>query len=32
MEILSGLRHGDLSMNKPEQYAKILMNWIGEIV
>jgi dsDNA-specific endonuclease/ATPase MutS2 len=29
MEILSGLRHGDLSMNKPEQYAKILINWIG---
>lgn len=24
MEILPGLRHGDLSLNKPEQYAKIL--------
>ena len=32
MEILSGLRHGDLSLNKPEQYVKILTNWIGEIV
>ena len=32
LEILSGLRHGDLSLNKPEQYAKILTNWIGEIV
>ena len=31
MEILSGLRHGDLSLNKPEQYAKILTEWIGEI-
>ncbi len=30
MEILPGLRHGDLSLNKPEQYAKILTNWIGE--
>ena len=29
MEILPGLRHGDLSINKPDQYAKILMNWIG---
>ena len=29
MEILSGLRHGDLSLNKPEQYVKILTNWIG---
>ena len=29
MEILSGLRHGDLSLNKPEQYAKMLINWIG---
>ena len=29
MEILSGLRHGDLSLNKPEQYAKILTDWIG---
>ena len=30
LEILPGLRHGDLSINKPEQYAKILTNWIGE--
>ena len=30
VEILPGLRHGDLSLNKPEQYAKILMNWIGD--
>ena len=30
MEILPGMRHGDLSINKPEQYAKILTNWIGE--
>ena len=30
MEILPGLRHGDLSLNNPEQYAKILTNWIGE--
>ncbi len=29
MEILHGLRHGDLSLNKPEQYAKILTDWIG---
>ena len=28
MEILSGLRHGDLSLNKPEQYAQILTQWI----
>ena len=27
MEILPGLRHGDLSLNKPEQYGKILMDW-----
>ena len=32
MEILTGLRHGDLSLNKPEQYANILTNWIGETV
>ena len=32
MEILPGLRHGDLSLNNPEQYAKILTNWIGETV
>ena len=30
MEILPGLRHGDLSLNKPEQYVKILTDWIGE--
>ena len=30
MEILAGMRHGDLSINKPEQYAKILTDWIGE--
>ena len=30
LEILPGLRHGDLSLNKPEQYANILTNWIGE--
>ena len=29
MEILTALRHGDLSLNKPEQYAKILTDWIG---
>ena len=29
MEILAGLRHGDLSLNKPEQYVKILTDWIG---
>ncbi len=30
MELLPGLRHGDLSLNNPEQYAKILTEWIGE--
>lgn len=30
MEILPGLRHGDLSINKPELYVKILTDWIGE--
>ena len=29
MEILPGLRHGDLSINKPEDYVKILTDWIG---
>ena len=29
MEILSGLRHGDLSLNTPEAYVKTLTNWIG---
>ncbi len=27
MEILPGLRHGDLSLNKPEQYTHILRSW-----
>ena len=30
MELLPGLRHGDLSLNEPERYAKILTDWIGE--
>ena len=30
MEIFPVLRHGDLSLNKPKQYAKILTDWIGE--
>ena len=30
LERLPGLRHGDLSINNPEQYAKILTDWIGE--
>ena len=30
IEILSGLRHGDLSINKPEQYVKSLTDWIRE--
>jgi len=30
MEILAGLRHGEWSLNKPEQYAKMLMDWIGD--
>ena len=30
VEILPGLRHGDLSLNKPEQYVKILTDWIRE--
>lgn len=29
MEILIGLRHGDLSINRPEAYAKLLTEWIG---
>ena len=29
MEILPGLRHGDLSLNEPERYVKILTDWIG---
>ena len=31
MEILPGLRHGDLSINRPEQYVKILTDWIREV-
>jgi len=31
LEILTGLRHGDLSLNKPEFYAQILKNQIGEV-
>ena len=27
MEILPGLRHGDLSLNNPAQYVKILTDW-----
>lgn len=30
LELLPGLRHGDLSINNPEQYAQILTDWIGE--
>ena len=29
MEMLSGLRHGDLSINRPEAYAKMLIDWVG---
>ena len=29
-EILPGLRHGDLSLNKPTRYAKILADWVHE--
>jgi len=29
MEILSGLRHGDLSINHPQSYAQMLTDWIG---
>ena len=29
MEILPALRHGDLSLNEPEQYRKILTDWIN---
>ena len=31
MEILPGLRHGDLSLNEPERYFKTLTDWIGEV-
>ena len=30
MEILPALRHGDLSINLPEQYVNILTDWIRE--
>ena len=30
MEILPELRHGDLSLNKPEQHAKMLTDWIRD--
>ena len=30
MEILPGLRHGDLSINHPVRYVEILTNWIGQ--
>jgi len=29
MEILPGLRHGDLSINNPEIYVQILTDWMG---
>ena len=29
VEILPGLRHGDLSINYPETYARMLIEWIG---
>ena len=29
IEILSGMRHGDLSMNHPQSYTQILTDWIG---
>ena len=28
MEILPGLRHGDLSINHPQRYARMLTDWI----
>ena len=28
MEILPGLGHGELSLSKPEQYAKMLRHWL----
>ena len=31
-EILPGLRHGDLSLNKPTRYAKTLADWVHEAV
>ena len=29
MELLPGLRHGDLSINHPEIYVRMLTDWIG---
>ena len=29
MEILPGLRHGDLSINYPRRYTRMLTEWIG---
>lgn len=29
MELLPGLRHGDLSINHPQSYAQMLTDWIG---
>ena len=29
MEILPGLRHGDLSINHPQRYVRMLTEWIG---
>ena len=29
MEILPGLRHGDLSINHPQNYGRMLTDWIG---
>ena len=29
LEILPGLKHGDLSLNQPELYARILTDWKG---
>ena len=30
MELLPGLRHGDLSINHPARYVRMLTEWIGE--
>ena len=29
LELLPGLRHGDLSINHPQRYARMLTEWIG---
>ena len=29
VELLAGMRHGDLSMNHPQSYARMLTEWIG---